>query len=181
MAIGIISDDDLQKELDRQQAQIIQRERPGRNPGDNNVPDALRQIISDTAIEEGRGEAKKLADMYGISDSSLSAYQRGSTSTADNKNSNTALRERNQRTRDKIQSKSQSKLLQVLDEIDGEKIKSLTAVEASSVARNLAGIVKDFSPDMKKDEQVHQQQLVIFAPYIRREDEFMTIQSINGM
>lgn len=178
MPMGIVSNDELDAEVNR--GKIIERERPGRNPGDNNVPDALRKIISETAITDGRKEALAIADMFGASPSSVSAYTRGSTSTDAPINSNKSLTEHNNLIKNRISSKAQNKLLTVLDEIDGDKITALSAFEASQVAKNLAGIVKDFNPDMAAEERRSlQQQLVIFAPFVRREDEFPVINALH--
>ena len=177
MPMGIISDSELESE--RNNGRIIERERPGRKTGDNNVPEALRKIISDTAITDGRKEALAIADMFGVSNSSTSAYARGATTTDAPINSNPELAKHNKLIKERISAKAQNKLLTVLDEIDGDKISVLSAVEASQVAKNLAGIVKDFNPDMEaEDRRLAQQQLVIFAPFVRREDEFPVINAM---
>lgn len=175
MAMGVVSEADLQAEL----AKVIQKERPGRNQGDKNVPEALRKVISETSITEGRQEAVALANMFGVSNSSTSAYARGATTTDAPINSNKALADSNKRVFGKIQKRAQSKLLIALDQIDETSIGNCDAVEASQVAKNLAGIIKDFSPDLKNPESgvSLQQQLVIYAPFIRREDEFPVINA----
>ena len=180
MAMGIVSDSDLESELKRNQVRIIERERPGRKEGDNNVPESLRKIISETAITDGRTEAVKLAEMFGTSPSSVSAYTRGSTTTDAPKNSNQELAAANKRVFGKIQKRAQTRLLMALDRIDGDTLSNCNAVESSQVAKNLAGIVKDFTPELRDPtlNSPHlQQQLVIYAPFIRREDEFPVINA----
>lgn len=182
MAMGIVDDSELEAELKRNQVQIIERQRPGRSPGDVNVPEALRKIISETAITDGRTEAVKLADMFGVSPSSTSAYARGSTTTDAPKNSNQVLAEANRKVFGKIQKKAQTRLIMALDRIDGDTLANCNAVESSQVAKNLAGIVKDFTPELRDPTYNNphlQQQLVIYAPFIRREDEFPVINALG--
>lgn len=182
MAMGVVDDSELEAELKRNQVKIIERVRPGRKENDVNVPEALRKVISETSITDGRQEAVQLAAMFGVSPSSTSAYARGSTTTDAPKNSNAELASANKKVFGKIQKRAQTRLLMALDRIDGDTLANCNAVESSQVAKNLAGIVKDFTPELRDPtlNSPHlQQQLVIYAPFIRREDEFPVINALG--
>jgi hypothetical protein len=91
MPMGIVSDADLEQEIKRNGVgcadpivyipEVIIPESPGRAVGDLNVPEVLRKVIAQDAIENGRASAIKLAATFGISPSSVSAYTNGATST----------------------------------------------------------------------------------------------------
>ena len=90
MPIGIVQDNEFELEIKRLRDSIPSKESVplkeshsdhGRNPGDVNVPDSLRQIIGEDAVINGRQSALKLARDFGISASSVSAYAKGATST----------------------------------------------------------------------------------------------------
>lgn len=174
MPMGIVSDEDLEKE--KTSGKIKEIEKPGRRPGDVNVPEPIRKAIAEVAIESGRKEALAIAEMFDVSASSVSAYQSGRTSTADNKESNQDLVKVNRDKRESIIGKAQNKLTLAINEITENKLKDLDAVQCSQVAKNMAGIVKDFAPELKDSPDI-QQQLVIYAPFLREEKEFPVIQA----
>ncbi len=176
MAMGIVSDADLNKE--KASGSIVNIQKPGRKENDKNVPEAIRKAIADTVIESGRSEALQIADLFGVSPSSVSAYSSSRTSTAHNKESDKSLRDSNTEKRDGIVKKAQSALTDAIAQITEAKLSNLNAVECSQVAKNMAGIVKDFSPELKDVVNI-EQKLVLFAPMPIAEEKFAVIHAMG--
>lgn len=174
MAMGIVSDAEIQKE--KASGSIKDLPKPGRKTGDENIPEAIRKAIADVHIESGRSEALQVADLFGVSSSSVSAYASGRASTSDNRESNKPLSDSNAGTREKIVGKAQSALTMAIAQITEAKLSNLDAVECSQVAKNMAGIVKDFTPDLQERQDLTAQ-IVIFAPPLIDESRFAVIQA----
>lgn len=178
MPLGIVSDEDFLKELENSEpktkADIIPMPTPGRNSGDNNVPDSLRKIIGETAVIDGRQEAIALASSFGISPSSVSAYGNGSTSTSSmdkrpnlpHINGAKAL----------IAKQARNKLRDALRHITSEKLEGTKAVDLSSIARNMAGIVKDMEPEEETQKKADGPAFVIYSPQFKQENHYEIIQ-----
>src|SRR5688572_6516944 len=90
MAIGIVNDEDFEAELEKlssgkksnsePNAVVLDKESPGRKPGDNNVPDIVRELIAE---ERTLGLTRKeAAEIFGVSPQSTDAYKNGATSLA---------------------------------------------------------------------------------------------------
>lgn len=178
MPLGIVSDADFEAELERSEpkskADIIPMPTPGRNQGDNNVPDSLRKIIGETAQIDGRQEALALASTFGISPSSVSAYSNGSKSTASmDKRPN--LPHING-AKEVIARQARNKLRDALKHITTEKLQDTKAVELASIARQMSGIVKEMEPEeddpnKKKDGPA----FVIYSPTFKQENHYEVI------
>lgn len=187
MPLGIVSDDEFQKELDNSLVEITDSEisightrpkiqeidNPGRKEGDVNVPESLRSIIGETHALEGRSEAVKLAKEFGLSSSSVSAYGSGKTSTSSSEvdsHLSNFLKERKQR----ASKKASLKLLKALDHITDEKLENTPAGVLAGIAKSLSGVVKDLEPEVRK-EGGNAAQFIVFAPSMAREDKFDVI------
>jgi predicted transcriptional regulator len=184
MAIGIVSDDDLQSELDRlngvkpsPQVEIAEIEKPGRNEGDVNVPDSLRQIIGETSVLEGRQSALALAEMFNISPASVSAYAKGATSTASYDTPSKSIISHIKKSRQRAIKKAQSKLTTALDGITPEKLENVSAKDLSAIAKDMSVVIRNLEPQQtgEGDEGKNTPQFVIFAPQFRDERSFPTM------
>jgi hypothetical protein len=179
MPLGIVSDEDFLKELEnsepKSKADIVPMPTPGRNQGDNNVPDSLRKIIGETAAIDGRQEAIALASSFGISPSSVSAYSNGSTST-DSMNKRPNLPHIN-KAKERIASSARNKLRDALRHMTSEKLQDTKAVDLSSIARNMAGIVKDMEPEEEQGNKGNNgPAFVIYSPQFKQENHYEIIQ-----
>ena len=76
------------------------------------------------------------------------------------------------RTTEKIRDLALEKLMASLGIIDDETLSSCSAKDASTVARNLAGVVEKLSP---KDAVASGATLIIYAPQPREEKHYQTI------
>ena len=190
MPIGIVSDSDLELELQRlnrskksdskeshvvQIPEIVDIEKAGRKSGDVNVPDSLRQIIGETHLTDGRNAAIQLAEEFGISKSSVSAYAKGATSTTSYNQPSPSILNHIKKSRERAVKKASRTLNQALESISQEKLDHTDAKDLSVIAKNMSGIIKDLVPDESSDpasQQSSQPQFVIFAPQFRDERTF---------
>lgn len=179
MAMGIVSDDEFEKEISRNSTQrapdILPIER-GRGEGNKAVPESLRKIIGETNEVDSRQEALALARMFDISPSSVSAYANGATSTASYDNPDKELKNHIDETKNRIQKKARSRLFSALKHITEDKLKDAKLRDVSGVARDMAAIVRDMEPENKGNGEGKQApQFIFYAPQFRDERTFETI------
>lgn len=189
MPMGVVSQKDFEKEVDNSAVaeseivlpnlpptripEVVEMERPGRKEGDNNVPNGLRKLIGVTSVEDGRQAALQLAEQFGVSPSSVSAYAEGatSTSTIDEKPNGKIINDTKQR----IARKASKVLNRALLNITDEKLAATKAVELAQIAKSMSGVVKDMEPEDEgagnKQEPIFQ----VFAPQIHQENHYDTI------
>ncbi len=176
MPMGIVSDEEFEKELTRSHEvkipEVLPMPRPGRHEGDNNVPDSLRKIIGETAQIDGRQDALELAKTFGISPSSVSAYANGSTST-DSMNRQPNLNHINS-AKERVSRKAMNRLVRSLNAITDEKLEETKPVELASIARAMSGIVKEMEPEKPKDPSENRDgpTFVFYSPQVRDERHY---------
>ncbi len=183
MPIGIVSDEDFDLEISNTKsvrtAQVIQKERPGRDKEDRNIPDSLRKLIADESLTNGRSSALSFASQFDVSPSSVSAYSNGSTSTSSYHEPSPNLKNHINGTKERITEKATNSLISALNEITPEKLAEANLKTVSSVARDMAAIVKDMTPEVVRTEEKSGPTFVFYAPQIRREQEFDVIDMSN--
>ncbi len=191
MAIGIVSDDDFLQEVERRDkspvpelkpAQIpgtvIDINRGGRAEGDNNVPDSIRQIIQDEALNNGRASALSFAKMVGVSDSSVSAYSKGSTSTSTYHKPTVSLSKRLNKTKFNIAKKASARLNLALENITEDKLAEAKVTDLALVAKSMSGIIKDMEPPAENrngDMNFNGPSIVMYNPGFSKESSFETV------
>jgi hypothetical protein len=193
MPIGLVSDDDLRREIESYKpptklvvvnepsepisGPIIQEiERGGRDKGDTNVPDSLRQIIGEEALLNGRASAVALAGEFGISPSSASAYAVGATSTASYNEPKPSIISHINKARERATKRAARTLNAALGAISQEKLDYLDADKLSGVAKDMSVIIKNLEPKVTQEGDAKQTpQFVIFAPQFRDERSFEMI------
>lgn len=182
MPLGVVSDEEFvaEKENASKPFTVVDKAHKGRSEGDNNVPDFLRNIISETSVEEGRQSALGLATKFGVSPSSVSAYAHGANSTASYNTPNNELKQHINQARHKVTSKARAKLLLAMKHITEDKLEA-------TKARDLAGIAKDMSTVMKNMEDKTMVgadgkptvNYVFFAPQVRTVESFGEVIQVN--
>jgi len=191
MPIGLVADNDFEKELERcsgkrksvqkeshpVEAEIVTTERVGRSVGDNNVPESLRKLIGEEALLNGRDAALQLAADFGISSSSVSAYTKGATSTASYNSPSKSLISHINKSRERAVKRASKTLNAALGAITQEKLDYTDADKLSGIAKDMSVIInnlepKDDSPDPSAPKAP---QFVIFAPQFRTENSFESI------
>jgi hypothetical protein len=174
MPLGILSDEEFEKELnsykdndktksinehDKDCALIKDIPTQGRNEGDTNKPESLRQVIAQCKIE-GSDDAE-IKEAFKTSTSAINAYTNGKNGTSDKVNER--LAKFVTAARSTITKKASRKLISALDHITEDKISELKANEISVVAKNLSSIINE---NEHKNAQIGNlnAQFVIFAP-----------------
>ncbi len=148
MAMGIVTDEELEKEIENVNANkpapvIIKQKEVGRRIGDVNVPESLQKVIGETAIEEGNEEAIALAQQFGVSKSSVSAYKNGASSLATYNEPHPTLSPHISTVKSKIAGRARKKLLKSIAAITASKLEEASARELSGVAKDMSAIAKD--------------------------------------
>jgi transposase len=141
MPLGIVSDDIFEKELEKCIHVDIVR---GRN-GARAVPEVIREIIAEEAIVSDKS-GKEIADEFGVSASSVSAYKNSATSTATYHEPNKQLQERNDKLRSEVISTARSRLFEALSHITAEKLKDAKVRDVASVAKDMSTIIHNTEP-----------------------------------
>ena len=181
MAIGLVSDEELEQELINSQplsdkGEVIHRDipTPGRKSGDNNVPAALRNIIADEALAGGRKSGLELASSLGISSSSVSAYVKGATSTASVDRPDKDLSFHVEESKARIAKSAREKIEMALDAITREKLGDTSPRVAAGVAKDMSAVVKNMEPANQSDGS-NRTQFVFMVPHMRKEEDFSVI------
>ena len=193
MPIGIVTDDDFQTELSRLsgnrpdkkvvpsapviEGEVVDKPSRGRSEGDNNVPESLRKIIGETALIDGREDALKLASMFDISPSQVSAYTNGATSTASYNTPNKSLVTHLNKARSRAIKKASRVMNGAMSAITQEKLDYADPKDLSSIAKDMSAIIKNLEPETPPldPDAATRPQFVIFAPQFRKEEHYETI------
>lgn len=187
MPIGIVSSSEFDEEANKLKIsnskslipQVIEsnkssKKESGRNEGDINVPNGLRNLIGNEAILNGRTSALELANQFGISASSVSAYTVGAKSTTTyEKRSNAPTI---QKTKDIIGKRARRKLMDALNNITKEKLDNAKARDLASIAKDMAVVSKNMEPDITQGNIGNSPTFVFYTPQIRQENEFKIIR-----
>jgi len=192
MPIGLVSDDELAKEIEslspkkvvpsvvKSDVEIIDKSPRGRAEGDVNVPDSLRQIIGEESVINGRESALALARDFGISASSVSAYANGATSTTTYDQPKSSIISHINKSRLRASKKAGKVLSAALEAISQDKLDYTDAKDLASIAKDMSVIIKNMEPPVQSDQasDVNSRgpQFVIFAPQFRDERSFETIE-----
>lgn len=175
MALGIVSEDDFDKEVEKLlplNTPVVKDIEKGRG----NVlekPDSLRTIVGEEAINGT--PAKELARAFNISESSVSAYKNGSTSTSSYNEPNRQLKKHIDIFRDRITRKASRKLVSALDAMDD--LSEVKPRDAAGIAKDLSVVIKNMQPEVVQNAQQNNIQFVIHAPKLKNEDDFDVINA----
>jgi predicted transcriptional regulator len=190
MPIGIVSDADLQKELASYssgkrtelvvpdkvlEGTIIDKPARGRSSGDTNIPDSLRAIIGEDALLNGRASALQIAEDFGISPSSVSAYAKGATSTASYNEPKSSIIGHINKARERAIKRAGKTLNAALGSITQEKLDYTDPDKLSGIAKDMSVIIKNLEKQVEVGDVKQTPQFVIFAPQFRDERSFDVI------
>jgi len=185
MPLGIITDEQLNKEIGKvppiipeiiesnespMRARVIDIKRGRGNILE--VPESLRLMIAEDAINRN-GSIKEIADGYGVSQSSVTAYKNDATSTTTYDKANESLAQSNKTVRDQITDKARGRLMSALDSITDENIQSAKVKDIASIAKDMSVIVKNLEPSEPQTQ--NNTQVIIYRPRMRDEQEFESI------
>lgn len=182
MAMGIVSDHEFDKALDdvnpQSEAkppsiQIIDMEK-GRGKGNVEVPDGLRKIIGEESVVNGRQSALEIANQFGISPSSVSAYSHGANSTS-SYDKQPGLEKLNE-ARLRVAKKARNRLVMALNSLTKEKIEGAKAKDIAGVAKDMAVVIKNMEPDGPKSTGNSGPTFVFYSPTFKREEHFDVVR-----
>lgn len=135
------------------------------------IPNEIRALVAEEAINGAR--AKDVSKSFGISESSISAYKHDATSTTTYDKPNDSLKKSNDSVRDVITDKARGRLMSALDAITDENISNAKVKDIASIAKDMSVIVKNMEPE--RTQNVQNTQVIIYKPRMRDEDEFDVI------
>ena len=148
----------------------------GRGDGSTEVPNSLRQLIGTESAINGRSAALELAESFGISPSSVSAYAKGATSTTsyDERPNGSAITN----AKLAVSKKARKKLMLAINYITEEKLANAKVGELSHVAKNMSGIMKDMTDtNDERDGRNDGPTFVFYSPNIREEKHFDIVKT----
>jgi methylthioribose-1-phosphate isomerase len=178
MKMLVVDDEEFELELNKSMrcADIITMPAKGRN-GAKATPDSLRKLIAHDAIEGA--PARDVAEAYGVSESSVSAYKVGATSTTTYHEPSSELKQTVDFTRDRIKSKAQNKLLLALKHMTEDKIKEVKPIELSTIAANMSRVVEKMSP--KQEGTTVNNNIVFYSPKQISKENYETVDVLPDM
>lgn len=184
MPLGVVSDSEFEKELDslkigttKPGGTVVESPKKGRPEGTPNVPDTLRKIIGEESVINGRSAALDLANSFGISPSSVSAYANGATSTATYDTPKASIIQHINKSRARSIKKATTVMNAALSAITQEKLDYTDADKLSGIAKDMSAIIKNLEPKQTEGggEGKQTPQFVVFAPQFRDERTFESI------
>jgi len=167
----VVDDESFELELNRSMrvADVVTLPAKGRN-GAKATPDSLRKLIAHDALNGT--PASELAEAYGVSESSVSAYKNGASSTTTYHEGKGELKDFTDMTRDKIKNRAQNKLLLALKHMTEDKIKEVKPIELSTIAANMSRVVEKMSP---KEQTTVNNNIVFYSPKQISKENYETI------
>jgi hypothetical protein len=185
MPMGIVSDKDFNSELSKSsdakkplpeiispvlEGQIVDVNR-GRPVGSVEVPNSLRKVIGEESAINGRQSAIELAETFGLSPSSVSAYANGATSTATY--DETPNKPHINIAKDKITKRAFSTLSKAIKHITEDKLIAAKAKDLAGIAKDMAAVVRTMEPEVKGPTNVNNgPTFVFYSPQQRKEEAF---------
>lgn len=173
----LVSPEDFDKELDTKKETEVKREykiidiNRGRTVGKTEVPNEIRKEIAEIALTSDLS-GKEIAKEYNVSQSSVSAYKNGSTSTTSYHQRDTELNKHVNNVKSEISDNARNRLMMALNEITPDKIKDSKLKDVASIARDMSVVAKNMEPLQGININ---NQVVVYRPKLRDEDDFDVI------
>ena|SRR5215831_2325446 len=187
MAMGIVSDSDFDKEKVNlgvpskstptvNPTGVVEDVSRGRGTGNTAVPDGIRKIIGEESTVNGRQSGIELAESFGISASSVSAYGVGakSTSTYDDKPNSQFLNNAKQR----AAKKARNKMIAAMNSITQDKLATSSAKDLAGIAKDMAAVIRTMEPELPKSPTGPINtgpQFIFYSPQTRKEEVFEVV------
>ena len=175
MALGIVSDDEFESEISsltvpaQPKVSIVDMEK-GRGKDNVEVPDSLRKIIGEESAINGRESALDMANRFGVSPSSVSAYKNGSTSTSSMDEQ--PNREFINGARNRVAKKARNRLVMALNSLTQEKIENSRAKDIAGIAKDMSAVIKTMEPEVARFGGGSGPTFVFYSPQVRSEKVF---------
>lgn len=183
MPLGVVTEEEMNGEINRfngiikpsvpaRSEKVIDINR-GRPEGRKEVPESVRKLAADESI--CGTPAKEIKELLGVSQSSISAYKEGATSTSDLNQGkfDSKLKDHVEETKRTIGMTARERLMAALVQIDDERLGKATLREVSSVAKDLSAVSKNMESD--KGMVANNQQVIVYAPRVKEEQDYQII------
>jgi predicted transcriptional regulator len=181
MPIGIVKSSDYLSELSNGGDKVIDkpvtgaRSLPESKPLGRGIkadtPDSIRALVAQEVILGAN--VKEVAKEYNLSPTSINAYKVGANSLATYNRPSETLSRANHIFRDRIVRKASRLSLTALDSISREDFKTASLRDKSTVAKEMASIVRDMIPEVKDVDRSSNVQVIIHAPSQKRESDYI--------
>jgi hypothetical protein len=182
MSLGIVSDEEFNKQLGEKQPEvrapnaiIVPAITPGRTPDKTNTPSLVRKFIAEEALNGT--PVKDLADNFNISPSSISAYKVGSNSTTTYDKPDRELKSHTDNVRNGIAVKARNRLRDALIGITPAKLADVKARDLAGIAKDMSAVIKNIEPQSDGDRP--NVQFIFYRPRQREESDYDTIQVLE--
>lgn len=143
----------------------------GRGFGRLEVPEAIRKLAAEEALLGT--PAKEVSAAFGVSESSVSAYKNGATSTASYNQPDKELKKSNDVVVGEVTSIARQKLSLALAEITSDKIKDQNVRHIAGIAKDMSAIVRNLEPNVPTN--LTQNQVIVYKPRQNEEEDFEVI------
>lgn len=175
----IDSNNVIDSDINEQAPEVIQVSAKARGRGESNtqVPSGIRKIIGETSVINGRSDAIELANMFGISKSSVSAYKEGAHSTSTINEPNKDTKAHIDASKLKVSIRARKKLNLALTHITEDKLLEAKVGEIASVAKSMAGIIKDMEPSNEGSNNKSQMPFIVYAPIVLKESNYEVVHA----
>jgi len=177
MPLGILSDEEYAEELEKlspkkpAKAEIVQLPERGRN-GKEEVPDSVRKIVASCALN---GEDRQLIEStFGVSQSSISAYKNGATSTASYHKPDEVLAQHVDTVKKGIVKKANNRIMRALNSMKNDKFESASLRDLSGVAKDMSAVIRNLEPQREAGSG-NNAQFVFFSPKLKDESDYKII------
>lgn len=186
MPIGIVSQTDYEKEIVNKNIDKdittparsgIVMDMPDKGRGNKlETPEPIRALVAQEILSGV--SLRDVAREYNISTSSASAYAHGATSTASYNQLDKKLNKKNNIFKDRIVRKAGRLAITALDSISPDDFRGASLREKSSVAQQMASVVRDMISDDRPidDKKV---QIVIYAPAMKTVEDYHTAITVD--
>jgi predicted transcriptional regulator len=183
MPLGILSDEAFEKELNRINSNNESNESDdsdviaevvdiNKGRGDKKeVPESVRKVIGEEKVLGS--DSKELAEIFKVSESSVSAYGNGARSTANYNEGNGELKTHVDSIRDKIANKARVRLINAIHHITPEKLAESKIKDLSQIAKDMSVVIKNIEPQTNTPSLGVQ--FVFFAPKLKQESDYDVI------
>lgn len=184
MPLGVLSDEEFLKELEKNQpkiisGQVIDRLEKGRPAGKENTPDVIRKIIGEEKLEGA--SSKELAALFNVGPQAPNVYSTGATSSNGEsyKNKDEGLKKHLSGVKERISKRAGNKLMRALDSITPEKLSELEARDASAIAKDMSTIIRNMEPKDDGPSINMNSNFVFYAPRLQSEEAYEVIDVVD--
>lgn len=177
MAMGIVSKIELDLEIDKNKSlpSAMVKEREIGRGHIKQVPDEIKKMVGELGLISG-STGRNLAETFGVSESSISAYKVGAASTASYNSPKPELISHITGIKKKISLRAQRVLSGALRELTPERVAMEKPRDIAAIASRMAGIVQLMEPEEKVLTQIDNSvKFVMYAPVMKQESSYDAI------